>query len=244
MEALAQDGIFKFSAGVDYSTGDYGLDDDTDIWYVPFTFKYDAFPWLFRLTVPWLRVEGPGGVVVGADGNPVVVSDQPVREVETHSGLGDIVAGITYSIAPVRGSALPFIDFTGKIKFGTADEDDGLGTGANDYILQVDLAKTYGNTTPLGTLGYKFKGDADDFELDNVWFASLGFSYKLNPAVSGGITLDWQEASTDDGDDQLEAVPFVGWKFDKTWSLSTYGVVGFSEGSPDWGLGAQVTYAY
>jgi hypothetical protein len=144
----------------------------------------------------------------------------------------------------VRGSALPFIDFTGKIKFGTADEDDGLGTGANDYILQVDLAKTYGNTTPLGTLGYKFKGDADDFELDNVWFASLGFSYKLNPAVSGGITLDWQEASTDDGDDQLEAVPFVGWKFDKIWSLSTYGVVGFSEGSPDWGLGAQVTYAY
>jgi hypothetical protein len=90
------------------------------------------------------------------------------------------------------------------VKFPTADEDKGLGTGEFDYIGQLDLAKTFGRFTPLATVGYKVKTDAPGLELDNVWFASGGTAYQFDDIWSGGLTLDYQEASTDSAEDALE----------------------------------------
>jgi len=39
------------------------------------------------------------------------------------------------------------MDLTGKIKFGTADEDKGLGTGEQDYSLQADVFRFFDGAT-------------------------------------------------------------------------------------------------
>ncbi len=234
-----EDGQFKISSGFDYSSGDYGNTIDTEIWYVPLTVKYDAFPWVMKVTVPWLQITGPGGVVGGGDS--VVVLNNAALTETTESGLGDVVAAVTYSMDPIS-DGWPLLDFTAKVKLPTADEDKGLGTGETDYTLQLDAAKSYGRLTPLATLGYKFKGDPAGVKLDNVIFASAGAAYKINNTVSAGASLDYQEASTDSSEDAVEVFGYVAWKITPRWTLNTYVVAGFTDGSPNEEIGMQFSF--
>jgi len=122
----------------------------------------------------------------------------------------------------------------------TADEDKGLGTGENDYSLQLDGYLPAGEATAFGTLGYRVYGDPETFDLDNVWFASLGFSHPLSAATSAGAIADWREASSLTGDPRRELTVFATHHLSAAWSLQGYMVKGFSDGSPDWAAGAVV----
>src|SRR6266436_7323305 len=62
MASVQSDG-FSLTTGVDYSTGKYGGTASTDILYVPLTAAYEMDKWLFKLTVPYIMVTGPGDVV-------------------------------------------------------------------------------------------------------------------------------------------------------------------------------------
>src|SRR5215471_16743727 len=126
--------------GFDYSSGTYGESQSTDILYIPVIGKYEIEDWSFKLTVPYISVRGPGNVIPGLG----EVNRTPAT-VTTQSGLGDIVAAATYILYAGDASA-PGWDLTGKIKFGTADANKGLGTGENDYSVQVDVYKTFDRT--------------------------------------------------------------------------------------------------
>lgn len=233
-------GQWKIATGVDYSSGDYGDTQDTDITYVPVTVRYLVDPWLFKVTVPWISIKGPGGVIGGGPDGPVVTGggNQPRR---TESGLGDIVASVGYTLPGLMQQGT-FVEFTGKVKFGTADEDEQLGTGENDYTIQVDVAKGFGAITPFGTLGYRKTGDSSEFELEDVFFVSVGAGYKLTDATSVGAIYDYREASTTTSDDPQDLVGYVTHKLSDVWALTAYAATGFSDGSPDANVGFQITY--
>jgi hypothetical protein len=74
--APAADDRFTMGAGVDYSSGTYGGTIATNILYVPVYGKYETGRWLLKLTVPWLRITGPGNVVVAGE-TPIVVAPSP-----------------------------------------------------------------------------------------------------------------------------------------------------------------------
>lgn len=234
----AADGL-RIGTGFDYSSGEYGGTESTDILYIPLTGSYESGRFLYRLTVPYIQITGPGNVVreVGS------VRSAASTARTTQSGLGDIVAGVSYNLLPGEGSQ-PLLDVTGKVKFGTADEVKGLGTGETDYTLQADIAKTYGKTTLFGTLGYKWLGDTSATNFNDVVLGSFGGSYKFTAEVSGGLILDAREASTASGSAQTELTAFVGRKLSGAMRLQGYGVVGFTDGSPDWGLGATISTGF
>ena len=54
---------FSVSAGFDFTSGKYGGSSTTDIWYVPFTGRYDYKDLSFRITVPYLDLTGPGNIL-------------------------------------------------------------------------------------------------------------------------------------------------------------------------------------
>src|SRR5262247_3422668 len=91
----AADDLVTWSVGAEYSSGDYGAPQKTEIFYVPFAVKYETGPWAYKLTVPYVEMTGPGNVI-GAGGDRIVVPgvNQPRR---TASGLGDIVGGVFYN---------------------------------------------------------------------------------------------------------------------------------------------------
>ena len=235
---VAADPGFSLTTGLDYSTGKYGGTESTDMLYIPVAGKYEADKYTLKLTVPYLQVTGPGNVVrdVGQIG--------PASTTRTkQSGLGDIVVAGTYDMYGGHANGT-FVDVTAKIKFGTADEAKGLGTGKNDYALQADLYKTFGKNTVFGTLGYKVLGSPPGVTLNNVFYASLGAGHQYSQETSAGLILNLQEKAFPTGFPQQELTAYVSHKLGKTWKAQAYAVKGFSNGSPDWGAGAMFSVAF
>ena len=232
-------GVFSLTTGFDYSTGKYGGKEDTDITSVPVIAKYDIDRWVFKLTIPYVTITGPGDVVPGIG----QVRNTTTTRRTTESGLGDIVAGVSYNLFD-GSNGMPMIDLTGKVKFGTADEDKGLGTGENDYTAQVDVYKGFGAFTALGTVGYRVYGDTSTTTLDNVFFASVGGVYKLAPNTSTGLIYDYRPATSSSGSAVSEMMAFISQKITDHWKAQGYLVGGFADGSPDYGVGALVGYVF
>jgi hypothetical protein len=226
---LADAADIRVSVGLDYSTGDYGEAQDTEITYIPVTGTYQTGLWTAKLTVPYVRITGPGTVLpdIGR------VETAPAAR-RTEEGLGDLVFSLTRE---VYASAAVLLDVTGKVKIATADEDRDLGTGENDYSLQVDGYVPVGRVSTFGTLGYRILGDPPDFELDNVAFGSLGFSYPISDRLSGGAILDLRERSSPAGHPRNELTLFANSRVTPGWNVQGYVVRGFTDGSPDWGVG-------
>lgn len=238
--ALADEaGTFTLTTGFDYSSGKYGSNEKTNITSVPVIAKYELDRWVLKLTVPYVTITGPGNVSPGIG----KFRDTTTTRRTTESGLGDIVAGATYNLYGGSDS-MPVIDLTGKVKFGTADKDKGLGTGENDYTAQIDLYKSFGNFTALGTVGYRVYGDTSAAPLDNVFFGSVGGTYKLAPSTSAGLIYDYRPSITPTGSEVSEMMAFVNHKISANWKAQGYLVKGFSDGSPDYGVGALVGYVF
>ncbi len=154
-----------------------------------------------------------------------------------------MVGAASYNIYNNRDAKLG-ADLTGKIKFGTADRDKGLGTGENDYFLQVDAYKTVDRVTGFGSVGRAYLGSSPFIQLNNVWYLNLGASYQLNERDSAGLSFDARQRASASSDPQRELTAFWVRKLDRATKVHAYALVGLANGSPDWGLGASLAYAF
>jgi len=226
-----------FTTGLDFSTGKYGTDQSTDMLFIPFTGKYGTDKWSATVTIPWISLQSDGDFIIGPDGRPIPV---PGGEATDESGLGDITAAYTWFAYPGT-ETYPIVDVTGRIKFPTADEDKGLGTGEVDFALETDLIKGFDKHSLFLTLGYKIFGDLPDFDIDNVFYTSIGDSYRFSPDTSFGAFYDARQATTEFNDGVSELTGFVSHRLTPKWRLMSYLVAGFSDASPDWGVGVMFT---
>jgi hypothetical protein len=238
--AARADGL-TLSTGFDYTTGKYTGTEKTEILYVPFIGKYELGRWTLKATVPYLRITGPGNVVGG--GEDVVTLPGATVPRRTESGLGDIVTSAFYNVLNERTAPIG-IDVGVKVKLATADDTRGLGTGRNDYSLQVDAFKPLGAVTLFGSLGHRWYGDPPGIDLKNVFYGSLGVAHRFSSATSAGLAYDYRPAITDGGGKVSELTAFATRRLSGHWKVQPYFVVGFAEASPDWGAGAQVAYSY
>jgi len=249
--AHAGDGL-DLGVGLDYSSGDYGSDTTTEILSVPFTAKYASGSWTYKASLPWLRVSGDPDVLPGlgavVNTNPrgrgrgrVSVPGTTSQESGSASGIGDLNLSATYSVD--TGGALG-IDLTGKAKLATADEDKGLGTGANDYGVALDLYRAFGNTTVFGGVGYTALGNSDYIDVDGVANANFGVSRKVGAGSSVGAMYDWRQAASSGFDDRSEVTGFYSFGADPVNRFQLYATAGLSDGSPDWGGGISYRHGF
>lgn len=224
---LAADGMLNLTAGAEYTSGDYTGTESIDEWYLPFTGRYTTDRYTFRLTIPYIRVTAPE--ITGAR--------------ITEDGLGDIIAGVTYRDALNTDiSSDVALDFTAKVKFGTADETRGLGTGENDYTVQAELYKYLYQFTPYAILGYKFRGDPPGINLQDSWLTLVGGNFRVAQALTAGMDYYFRQASFPGIDDHKELTAFFGYKLSDTQYLRGYLIKGFGDASPDWGAGILITF--
>ena len=227
---------FTLSAGAEYTTGTYGGDTDIEDLYVPFKATLDFRRVSFRLTVPHLSVRAPEGTVItGPGGEPV----PGTGDIVTNSGIGDVIGSVTvYDV--VRNRRLGFaMDLTGKVKFGTADADKGLGTGENDFTVQADFLKFADRITWIASIGYKFRGQPPDAVLDDAFLASAGGIYKLSRDTRVGMFFDYRESSIG-ADPAQEFSVLLSSRLGAGWRLQLFLLRGFTDSSADWGAGLNV----
>jgi hypothetical protein len=251
--AQAADG-FSGSVGVEYSSGDYGSDTETEILSVPVGAKYTTGDWILRASLPWMRVDGDANVVPGlgevSNTNPRGRGrgngnggggDPTVPTTGITSGIGDLRLTAIYAV-PMQGDW--GVDLSGQIKIATADEDKGLGTGANDYGVAVDLFRSFGDTTAFGGLGYAWLGDSDFIDVDSVLSGNLGVSHKMGERRSLGVVYDYRQPASEDSDDRSEVTGFYSFPTSEQSKMQFYATKGLSDGSPDWGAGVSLSAAF
>jgi hypothetical protein len=155
----------------------------------------------------------------------------------TESGLGDIVLSGFYNVLDERKGGLG-LDVGAKVKLPTADDQKGLGTGELDYAAQMDFFKPFDATTLFGSIGYRVYGDPAGTTLKDVFYTSIGASYRMSSQQSVGVAYDYRPAIVDGGGKVSEATLFWSNRLSPQWKLQVYGVVGFADASPDAGIGA------
>lgn len=234
------DGKLTASAGLDYSTGEYGSGVETTILSLPLVVKYETGDFTLKASLPWLSVKAPEGSGLGPDGRPV---EGGAGSRDTEEGMGDLVTSLAWAAYDNARTGIA-VDLTGKIKWGTADENKGLGTGENDYTVQADVYKTIDKTALFATLGYKVYGDPVGVDFKNVAYGGVGVSRRLSDRSSAGLTWDYRPKVTDHGEPTNELTAFMTRKFGDARKLQFYLVKGFSDGSPDWGGGLILSHAY
>jgi hypothetical protein len=190
----------------------------------------------FRLTVPYLSVRAPEGTVItGPGGEPI----PGTGDIVTNSGIGDVIASVTV-LDVISNRRLGFaMDLTGKVKFGTADVDKGLGTGENDFTVQADLLKFADRFTWIGSIGYKFRGQPPGATLDDALLASAGGIYKFSGDTRAGMFFDYRESSIG-ADPTQELSIFLSNRVSADWRLQAFVFTGFTDSGADWGAGLQV----
>jgi hypothetical protein len=233
-----ESGTLSAGTSVNYSSGKYGAATSTDITSLPLTVAYDKGPWTLKLSVPYVRITGPGDVIVG-----IGKTSRTTTTIRTASGLGDIVTAATYNFYNDAASQFG-ADITGKVKFGTGDSAKGLGSGANDYSGLLDVYKRIGRVTLFGGIGYTIVGSTSTIPLRNVASLSAGSAYKLDDQSTVGLSYDYRQKTSLASAPLSEVTGFYSHKFNKTWKMQAYLLKGFSDGSPNVGGGVLVGYAF
>lgn len=160
----------------------------------------------------------------------------------TEEGLGDIIAGVTYrDLLGTESSRNLAVDLTGKIKFGTAVEDKGLGAGENDYTIQTNVYKFIDRWTPFAMRGYRYRGDPPDANLNDGWIADAGARYRLSDQMGLSGDYYYRGSSVSGADDLQELSVTLDYRLSPDHKILGYLIKGLSDGSPDWGVGIMLT---
>lgn len=229
----AGDDHIQLSTGIDYSSGDYGDVEDTDMLAVPISLKYQSGDFYLRASTGWVEVTGPEGFIPGDGG---VTPGVPGGAITTRSGIAD--TNITVGRSFYLGNNT-FFDAVGKVKLPTASAEDFLGTGSVDFTAQGELLHTIDNVSFSARGGRRFNGDGKFYDLRDVWLAGAGVYVNAENMVVG-LDYEWREGSILGAPDRSEATASLTVGLTESLRLQGYGYTGFTDGSPDFGAGAQL----
>jgi hypothetical protein len=248
--ALAEDPWVSLSGLVDYSVGDYGTGKDTTLLYIPFTLGVSPFDGLtLSGTIPYVWQDTQTVVVTGGG---VAVRKQKERLLptaassvsHTESGLGDILFKVQYRLLEEQ-AVLPEISPYLKIKFPTADDSRGLGTGEFDETLGVDFSKTFfERLVGYVSLAYTFIGSPAGEDLRDSFGWSLGAAYRVTQPWSVFTFLEGATAISPGEADPLEILFGAEYKLTKALKLTGSVGKGLSNGSPDYEISGGFTVRF
>jgi hypothetical protein len=241
--AAAQREHFQLKLGAVYEQGDFGTSEETRTFTAPVTVRYLGERFDFAVTTFFLYVDSPQQVVF-VDGSPNVGGQAGERE--TEAGLGDTVLKLRFYAVDDRGpeSWVPGLTPFVKLKIPTGDEKKGLSTGEFDGGLGLEFDKQFNSFFILGDVSYTFMGDPPDQNFRNRPAASLGVGVQLGPKWSVVALLDWRRALIEGTDDPLELLGILTARLTPTMTVAPYAFMGLTDGSPDWGLGFEVSYRF
>jgi hypothetical protein len=247
--ALAAEGDFSLGSGLNYSSGTYGGSSSTRILTLPLTARYESEPWTLRATVPYLRITGPSAVFPGVgrvDNRSIldnVLRSRTQDDRRTVSGIGDSTLAATYTV--YSGTAnRSGIGLTGKLKFPTGDETQGLGTGSTDASFQIEGFQQLERNTLFGAIGYTAFGDSPIAQFQNVGNLGIGATHRTDGGELIGIAFDARQAGSPAPAPLRELTGFWTHRIDRDWRMQAYVLRGFARGSPDWGAGVSAAYAF
>lgn len=172
---------FRLSTGISFSRGDYGQKSDTDVYSVPFSVKYSDGPLRLRVSIPWVRVDGPGSLLQTPEGRD--------------GGSGGAIGGSSSS----SGSEVE-LDDDGID--GTDDDldvdDDGIDDGESGGGTDAG-----GGTGGAATIADRRRSGFGDVTIAATYSLALGQNFYFEPTAK--VKLPTAERSKRLGTGKVDA---------------------------------------
>jgi hypothetical protein len=245
MAGAEEASYLSLGVGYESSSGNYGSTSVTDIASIPVSALYETGPWSLKLIVPYLQITGDGTVIASGryKGNHgmTTTTTTVTKTRTTQSGLGDLVTMLSYNLY----SADAFdsgIDMTGRVKFGTAST--ALGTGKNDYAVQLYAFHDIGDFLPGKMLGYEMLGSTPQLPLGNVFYGSVGSGYAFTEQTSAGLEYKYAQKASATAAVQRQLTLYANFQLVTDVYLRGYLLKGYADGSPDTGYGVTLSSVF
>lgn len=227
-------------SGIEYKEGTYGTSDRLETLSVPTTLRVASGQLQLSASLPYVRIEGPGNLVGGGGllGLPIIVDPTRPSTRSKRQGIGDLRAAAAYT---VPSSAIG-LTLTGEAKLPTASRSKGLGTGATDFAVGVEVSKSLGSVTPFAALAYTLPGDAEGLDLRNALAARAGASVRVSPKVRAHVAYGHAQSLSPDLGEERQVTTGLSASLSKVVSLGLHGSAGLSSSAPDIGAGIQLGF--
>ncbi|MCX7356778.1 MAG: hypothetical protein NT015_01310 [Alphaproteobacteria bacterium] len=243
---------WSFSSGVDYTSGDYGTGQDTDILIAPFSVTFEGERWRASATATYVSVEGAPGVVPGATsaigaGSPLsgvtnplgggLLGSNPSLAPEiSEQGLGDTTLEVAF--IPHVGDSGARISVSGAARLPTGDEERSLGAGETILSGAVGASHPIGDRVGIyGAVGYSQALDSDEGGV----FVSGGLEGRVTDTMLIGASAEWSEASVAGAPERTQATLYSSFALSDHVRIAAYAVAGPSDAAPDAGGGLRLT---
>jgi hypothetical protein len=243
--ARADDPAWKITGSATYETGTFGTGSRTNILYVPFTLKRYFNSGDFSVTLPYM-IQETGGSVTTVEGVPVQIKHKKKEKLPTttEEGVGDLTIQGGYDLLQENRQPLD-LALIGRIKFPTADETKGLGTGEFDEGVGLEFGKRIKPVwTVFADFYYTWIGSPPGIHLENRLAVDFGVANQLRPALTASLFYEESTPLVRGNPAPRDLLINLEKKVSKTTRLFMGGILGLSNGSPDAGLttGAAVRF--
>jgi hypothetical protein len=249
-QALAQDENFSFqdiqltgTFGLGYSNGDYGTSQNTNVELGLPVLSLETGDFKFSASMPYLRISGRGLVIFDASGNPIIVKRRAPLPPDVRTGFGDLNLSATYTLPSDALEGFE-VNLTGSTKLPTASTRRRLSTGEADFGISADISRQFGSWGPFLTIGYLFAGKTTAYQLENTASVSAGSSLELGDGLVAVVSYDYDSSGTRLVASSKELFGSLSWIRGNGMTLTGYGTVGLSSGSPGIGAGLLVSYGF
>jgi len=229
------------NVGVTDTNGDYGTPNNTNVLLGLTTLSLSNDSFKFSASLPYMRISGRGLLVFDANGNPIVINRRVNGPTDVRTGWGDLTLSASYTIPPAVLADFQ-IRVTGITKLPTAPARRRLNTGEADFGMNVDVSRTFGDWTPFVTVGYLNRGQPTGFTFYDTSSVAVGTSYMLRDNLVAVVSYDFDSADAPQVTAGHELMGSLSWIQSDKLTLTGYGTVGLSSGSPDVGIGFLVSY--
>lgn len=229
----------SFSTGVDYSSGEYGGEETTEVIAVPFGVRLTVDDWTFRASSSYLDVTGPADI--SEDGETGEGSGVVVRG-DSEQGFGDTTLSVERAFRRMGGTDF-YTEISARVRLPTGDDEKGLGVGAVDYALVSELGISNDMGGAYVTVGYRFLGQRDDGpERQDGMQAGVGAWLPVGNRMRVGAFGNWREASMDGNDDPATAGAYVSYRVAERLRVTFTASGGLSDASPDYMAGVRFNW--
>jgi len=243
--AFAEDPSWKISGSASYESGKFGTGSRVTTLYLPLTLKYYLPQGDLSLTASYLFQEGTNVVtVLEGIAVPIQKPKNAKKKNSAVNGLGDTVLKGSYYLLEENGRFIN-VSLIGKIKFPTADENRGLGTGQFDEEFGMELTKRVRTQWTLFTdFYYTFIGNPPGFDLKDRFSFDVGVAYRINSPLTLSLFYDQSTALLPGGSISSDLSGEIEYRASRSVRLFAELLIGLADGSPATGgtIGASVRF--
>jgi len=229
------------TAGVTDTNAAYGTRNNTNVFLALTTLSLSNDNFKFTASLPYVRISGRGLLVFDANGNPIVINRRANGPTDVRSGWGDLSLSASYTIPPSVLADFQ-VRITGITKLPSSPARRRLNTGEADFGMNIDVSRSFGDWTPFVTVGYLNRGQPAGFTFYDTSSVAVGASYMLRDNLVAVASYDFDSADAPQVVAGHEFMGSLSWIQSDKLTLTSYGTVGLSSGSPDIGIGFLVSY--